>query len=466
MLFNSLNFLIFFPVVFLLYVNLPKSFRSLVLLLSSYFFYACWRIEYLPLIMFSTVVDYFVAIGIPDNSKRGKKALLSLSLISNFGLLFFFKYHNFFAREVNSVIDGLIPYHEFLLPVGISFYTFQTVSYTIDVYRGQLQPERNFIKFATFVSFFPQLVAGPIERASDLLSELNKDYVYDPHRFDTGLRLMLWGFFKKIVIADNLAKLVDIYYSQYESADYLSMLIGLTAFSFQIFCDFSGYSDIARGVARIFGINLMNNFNMPYLSGSIKEFWSRWHISLSTWFRDYVYIPLGGGRVSSILVYRNLFITFFISGIWHGANWTFMVWGTFHAVLLMIEKFLSTRLKPIESYWLQKLKILFTFILVTIGWIYFRSQNISQANLILLNFFGLNFDGTRSFLFADFKTALLLALGFLIVKIIIQLLREHNKLFHFNKLPRFVQYLSYLATMVIILLFGSIDSKEFIYFDF
>ncbi|CAN5908465.1 hypothetical protein BH23GEM7_BH23GEM7_20090 [soil metagenome] len=343
MLFNSLQFLFFFPVVVALYFATPHRFRWTLLLAASYYFYACWKPEYLLLIIASTLVDYGAALGMGAAATQARrKAFLALSLGSNLGLLFAFKYFNFFNESARALFDQFnlfygVPAFDVLLPVGISFYTFQTLSYTIDVYRGQREPERHLGIFALYVSFFPQLVAGPIERSTRLLPQFFEKHEFSADRVSSGLRLILWGFFKKIVIADRLAIYVNEVYGNPAGFDGPTLLLATYFFAFQIYCDFSAYSDIAIGAARVMGFELMQNFRRPYFARSIHEFWQRWHISLSTWFRDYVYIPLGGNRVPFWRWYVNLFAVFLVSGLWHGANWTFVVWGGLHGFYLVFS---------------------------------------------------------------------------------------------------------------------------------
>jgi len=342
MLFHSFRFLIFFPCVFFLYYLLPFRFRNYMLLAASYYFYMCWKPEFIVLILISTAIDYFCGLGIAKfrKSKRVSRALLSVSMCMNLGLLFFFKYMNFFGETLTAVCRSIsIPFSaptlDLILPVGISFYTFQTMSYTIDIYRGRMKPEQNFITFALYVSFFPQLVAGPIEKAANLLPQLRQSHPFSYDNATYGLKLMAWGFFKKLVIADRLAALLvdPVYQNTYHYYGGV-FLLSSAAFALQIYCDFSGYSDIARGCAKTMGIDLMVNFKAPYLSASIREFWQRWHISLTSWFREYVYIPLGGNRKGPWKKVLFVTITFFLSGLWHGAGWNFVVWGLLHAVYL------------------------------------------------------------------------------------------------------------------------------------
>ena len=398
MLFNSLEFLIFLPSVFLLYwFVFQKNIRvqNLLLLISSYIFYGWWDYRFLSLIFLSTVVDYFVGLKIYDsNNKKTKKSYLWITILFNLGLLGFFKYFNFF---IDSWIDllGAVGYEanstwtlNVILPVGISFYTFQTMSYSLDIYHGKLKPTKDFISFASFVSFFPQLVAGPIERASNLLPQILNERTFNYKQGIQGLRLIFYGMFKKVVIADSLAPTVDIIFKNYTTLSGGVLLLGLIYFSFQIYCDFSGYSDIAIGSSKLFGFELMSNFKFPYFSRDIGEFWRRWHISLSTWFRDYLYIPLGGSKEGKWLSIRNIFIIFIVSGVWHGANLTFIVWGMIHA-LLYIPLFLKgenrkyTISTVAQDTWLPSLKELFqivsTFFFTMIAWVFFRSESISSS---------------------------------------------------------------------------------------
>jgi alginate O-acetyltransferase complex protein AlgI len=341
-LFNSIEFLLFFPVVVAIYFATPQRYRWALLLAASYYFYASWKPEYLLLIIASTLVDY--GCGLRMGSIAGKarrKKWLLVSLTSNLGLLFAFKYFNFFNESARAVFDRFnifydVPAFDLLLPVGISFYTFQTLSYSIDVYRGRQRPERHLGIFALYVSFFPQLVAGPIERSTHLLPQFFQPHRFEYDRVTSGLRLVLWGFFKKVVVADRLALYVNAVYNDPSAHTGPTILLATYFFAFQIYCDFSGYSDIAIGTARVMGYDLMQNFRRPYFARSISEFWSRWHISLSTWFRDYLYIPLGGNRVPRWRWYVNLFAVFLISGLWHGANWTFVVWGALHGTYLIV----------------------------------------------------------------------------------------------------------------------------------
>ena len=349
MIFNSFQYMIFLPVVFLLHWLIPSRHRWILLLIASYYFYMSWNAKYVVLILFTTLVSYLAAILIEaTDSARKKKIILFGTLITCLGVLGVFKYFNFFAETLSNLFQAFsIPLHpvtlKLLLPVGISFYTFQTLSYVIDVYRGTIRAEHHFGIYATFVSFFPQLVAGPIERSGNLLHQIRDDREFDYFTAREGLRLMAWGYFKKIALADTLAVYADIIYNNVQANHGLALIIATLFFSIQIYCDFSGYSDIAIGSAKLFNIRLMENFRSPYLSCSVREFWSKWHISLSTWFRDYVYIPLGGNRVSKGRHKINLMITFLVSGLWHGANWTFVLWGGLHGFAQVLETTFSPR---------------------------------------------------------------------------------------------------------------------------
>jgi alginate O-acetyltransferase complex protein AlgI len=404
MLFNSLEFLIFLPTVFFLYwFVFQKNLRiqNSLLLISSYVFYGWWDYRFLSLILLSTVVDYFVGLMIHDsNDKKIRKFYLWISILFNLGLLGFFKYFNFF---IDSWIDllGVFGYEQkstwtlnVILPVGISFYTFQTMSYSLDIYYEKLKPTKDFISFASFVSFFPQLVAGPIERASNLLPQILTNRVFKYEQGVHGLRLILWGMFKKVVIADSLAPHVDTIFANYITLNGGVLFLGLIYFSFQIYCDFSGYSDIAIGISKLFGFELMSNFKFPYFSRDIGEFWRRWHISLSTWFRDYLYIPLGGSKEGKWLSLRNIFIIFIVSGFWHGANLTFIMWGFIHA-MLYVPLFLAGKNRRHlsntvdEKHRFPSLKELLqmstTFFSVMIAWTFFRSDSIYGGVIYLYN---------------------------------------------------------------------------------
>lgn len=407
MLFNSIDFAIFFPIFFFLYwfvFNKNIKTQNLLILIASYFFYGYWDWRFLFLIFFSTIVDFTLGKKISETSNfNRRKIFLSLSLIINLGFLGVFKYYNFFLDNFVRAFSFLgkdltIDRLNIILPVGISFYTFQTLSYTIDIFNKKIIPEKNFIHFASFVSFFPQLVAGPIERASNLLPQFSIKRIFTYEKASLGLRQVLWGCFKKIVIADNCAEYVNLIFNNYTDYNGSTLFIGAFLFSFQIYCDFSGYSDIAIGISKILGFELKQNFSFPYFSKGIVEFWRRWHISLSTWFRDYLYIPLGGSKGNKKQKVRNIFIIFIISGFWHGANWTFVFWGFANALLFIPTIFIKKRNIFIKTHkninfkcCVNLLNIISTFFLITILWIFFRSENINQAFYILNNIFSESF---------------------------------------------------------------------------
>lgn len=396
MLFNSIDFAIFLPVVFILYwfiTNKSLKLQNFLIVAASYLFYGWWDWRFLFLVFFSTVVDYLIGLGLSkEENKVKRKFLLWSSILVNLGLLGFFKYYNFFldnfitaftffGTEINANSLNII------LPVGISFYTFQTLSYTIDVYKRRLEPARDLIAFSAFVSFFPQLVAGPIERATNLLPQFYIKRTFHYSKAIDGLRQILWGLFKKIVIADNCAEYANMIFNNSDGYSGSTLVLGALFFTFQIYGDFSGYSDIAIGTSRLFGFDLMRNFAFPYFSRDIAEFWRRWHISLSTWFRDYLYIPLGGSQGGTLMKVRNTFIIFIVSGFWHGANWTFIVWGALNAIyflpLLLLKRNRNNLEIVAQGKYLPTIKEFFnmsiTFSLTVLAWIFFRAENISHA---------------------------------------------------------------------------------------
>ncbi len=396
MLFNSFRFLLFFPCVFFLYYALPFRFRKYMLLFASYYFYMCWKPEFIVLILLSTAIDYLCGLGIGKcrTNRRAAGAFLAVSLFMNLGLLFFFKYFNFFGETLTALcraasIPFSAPALNIILPVGISFYTFQTLSYTIDVYRGRLEPERDFVNFALFVSFFPQLVAGPIETAANLLPQLKQEHRFSYDNAAWGLKLMVWGFFKKLVIADRLAVLfVDPVYQNPGEYSGGAFLIATAAFAFQIYCDFGGYSDIARGCAKTMGIDLMVNFKAPYLfSASVSEYWKRNHISLTEWFHDYVYISLGGNRKGPWKKALFVTVTFFLSGLWHGAGWTFVTWGLLQALYLNVESLFRRKGKGKRPRPLSMLRglaaRLWTFGLCCFSLVFFRAGTMGEALYVI-----------------------------------------------------------------------------------
>ncbi len=405
MLFNSLSFLIFFPIVVLLYFVIPPKVRYIWLLLASYFFYMGWNAKYALLLLFSTVITYGAGLLLYKWRKESgrKKAVVAVGLIVNFGILFLFKYLDFVVDTIQSLgtkvgITIAEPSFSLLLPVGISFYIFQAVGYMVDIYREKLVPEKNFLKYALFVSYFPQLVAGPIERSTRLLPQLknlDKIKVWNLDKIRSGALVMLYGYLLKMVIADRAALLVDTvfhanYYSQYVG---FTALVGAVLFSIQIYCDFAGYTYIAIGASKVMGVELMNNFNTPYLATSIKDFWDRWHISLTSWFRDYLYFPLGGSRKGKLRKYVNIMIVFSVSGLWHGAAWHYVVWGMLHGALRVVEEITEklrvkvTALLQINTMALsyKAFRMVVTFLIVTIAWVFFRAESIGQALDLIKN---------------------------------------------------------------------------------
>lgn len=386
MLFNSLAFVVFFVIVFIVYWALPHKYRWALILVSSYYFYMCWNIKCVLLIFVTTLISYLAALAIEkkQDDKKAKKLILSLTAVVCLGVLAFYKYFNFISQSVIDVLNlfslNVSPLTlSILLPVGISFYTFQTLSYVIDVYRGDVEAERHFGKYAAFISFFPQLVAGPIERSSNLLPQIKKEQKFEYSKATYGLKIMAVGYFKKVIIADTLAKFVSKVYDAPSQYTGFALVLATVFFAIQIYCDFSGYSDIAVGVSKIIGIDLMTNFKSPYFAQSIKEFWSRWHISLSTWFKDYVYIPLGGNRVGRLRHYFNLILTFLVSGLWHGANWTFVVWGGIHGGVQVLENILFPQKYRSSKGVLSLFRMLMVFAFCCFAWIFFVSSSIGEA---------------------------------------------------------------------------------------
>jgi len=482
MFFNSLDFAIFLPIVFLLYwfvTNKNLKLQNFLIVVASYFFYGWWDWRFLSLIVFSTIVDYLVgrALQKQDNTKK-RKLLLWTSIMVNLGFLGFFKYYNFFLDNFVAAFsffgnDIQANSLNIILPVGISFYTFQTLSYTIDVYRRRLEPTKDFIAFAAFVSFFPQLVAGPIERATHLLPQFYTKRKFDYQLAILGMRQILWGLFKKIVIADNAAAIANEIFNN--SSDYSgsTLIVGALFFTFQIYGDFSGYSDIAIGTSRLFGFDLMKNFNFPYFSRDIAEFWRRWHISLSTWFRDYLYIPLGGSRGGTWMKVRNTFIIFIVSGFWHGANWTFIVWGALNAIyflpLLLLKKNRVNTGNIAQGKYLPSLKEFLnmgiTFVLTVFAWIFFRADSIGHAwdyltSIFTKSLFSVpNFSGTDSAI-----TTAILIVGFTIVE---WLGRESE--FAIEKLDiklsKPFRWAFYFAIILLMFIFTG-EEQQFIYFQF
>jgi len=480
MLFNSIDFAIFLPIVFFIYwfvTNHNLKLQNAILLLASYIFYGWWDWRFLSLLIFSTFIDYFIGIQLEkQNDKLKRKLLLSVSIVSNLGLLAFFKYYNFFLDnfvQAFTFMGGEISPRSLnvILPVGISFYTFQTLSYAIDIYRRKLEPTHDFIAFATFVTFFPQLVAGPIERATNLLPQFFKKRQLDYSAAVDGLRQVLWGLFKKIVIADNSAQFANQIFNN--SGDYSgsTLLLGAFFFAIQIYGDFSGYSDIAIGTARLFGFSLMRNFAFPYFSRDIAEFWRRWHISLSTWFRDYLYIPLGGSKGGTWMKVRNTFIIFLVSGFWHGANWTFIIWGALNAIYflpLLLSNKNRTNLDIVaEGKVFPSVKefsqILATFLLTLIAWIFFRAASVADAFTILGSIFS-----SSLFTVPEIPIRALLVLTLITVFMIIEWMGRENQYALENvsiTFSRPVRWAVYYSIVLMIFIFAG-QGQTFIYFQF
>ena len=477
MLFNSIEFAFFLPVVFITYwfvVNRNLRLQNAFLVLASYVFYGWWDWRFLFLIVFSSLVDYLVGIGLSRQDHHLKrKLLLMISILVNIGLLGFFKYYNFFTESFSEAFT-LFGRHfdvnrlKIILPVGISFYTFQTLSYSIDVYRKKMKATRDIISFFAFVSFFPQLVAGPIERATNLLPQFFKKRYFDKYKAIDGMRQILWGLFKKIVIADNCATYVNDVFANYTDYSGSTLTIGVILFAFQIYADFSGYSDIAIGTARLFGFNLMRNFAFPYFARDIAEFWRRWHISLTTWFRDYVYIPMGGSRVGTLKTIRNIFVIFIVSGFWHGANWTFLFWGALNAIYflpLLLRKKNRSHLDVVaRDRYLPSLKevlnMLFTFILTTLAWVFFRAENLHHAFNYLAGIFSFSFFSYPKGLPRYFTLSILL---FFIAEWF-QRDKQHAMQIESIKIA-IVRWGIYYSLVYLILLYGGKET-EFIYFQF
>lgn len=482
MLFNSLDFAVFLPIVFILYwFVFKKSLRlqNALIVVASYVFYGWWDWRFLSLILFSTLVDYFVgqALGKEEDSTK-RKVLLWVSIIVNLGFLGFFKYFNFFLENFQSAFS-LLGFEvggralSIVLPVGISFYTFQTLSYTIDVYKGKLKPSKDFVSFAAFVSFFPQLVAGPIERATHLLPQFYNTRTFNYAFAVNGCRQILWGFFKKLVIADNCAGFANQIFANSEGASGSTLFLGAVFFTFQIYGDFSGYSDIAIGTSRLFGFDLMKNFAFPYFSRDIAEFWRRWHISLSTWFRDYLYIPLGGSRGSKWHQVRNVFIIFLVSGFWHGANWTFILWGALNALYflpLLLLKMNRSNLEVVaEGKAMPSLKELFqigvTFALTVLAWVSFRAEDISHAWQVYSGIFDFSLFSVPNVINSSMMMSLLLITFFVIIEWAGRR-RSFAIEYLFESYPRWIRWSSYAFFLFLIGMFMQTNETPFIYFQF
>ncbi len=500
MLFNSYDFMLFFPIVIFIYFTVPKKIRYIWLLLCSYYFYMGWNPKYALLIAISTIITYFSGIlldklntSTPPNIAFKKKWVVAGSFITNIGILVFFKYFDFILQNLNSILDVLgiaainKPF-DIILPVGISFYTFQALSYTMDVYQGKITAERNIFRYALFVSFFPQLVAGPIERSKNLLKQIDNIenlHLWNYENITHGIILMLYGLFQKMVIADRAAIIVDNVYDCFWIYGSIELIFATILFGIQVYCDFSSYSLIAMGAAKVMGFNLMENFNTPYFSRSIKEFWRRWHISLSTWFRDYLYIPLGGNRYSKIQKYRNLLITFLISGLWHGANWSFIIWGGLHGIYQII----GDLIKPIKNYFNAFFHVktesfsykfgqmLITFVLVDFAWIFFRMNSLKNSiKFIYFMIIKWNpwvlFNQTLYTLGLDQKEMHILLIALCILLLIDFIRYKHNLLLDvfLETQCLWFKWGSIFFLFFFIIIYGiygpEFDSKQFIYFQF
>lgn len=477
MLFNSFQFLFFFIIVTSLYFIIPHKWRWFLLLISSCYFYMAFVPVYILILGFTIIIDYFAGILIEKQTGNKRKLLLIISLLANIGILAYFKYFNFLNKNLTYILSHLhhqnpVPFLKMLLPIGLSFHTFQAMSYTIEVYRGRQKAETHFGIYALYVMFYPQLVAGPIERPQNILHQFYEKHSFKYADVVDGLKLILWGFFKKLVIADRAALYVNAVYGYPRHHSGLTLFLGTVFFAFQIYCDFSGYSDMAIGIARIMGFKLMTNFNRPYFSRSISEFWRRWHISLSTWFADYLYIPLGGNRVTIPRWFFNLLFTFLISGLWHGANWTFVLWGMLNGVYLIVSIIIK---KPkdwlIRKSGLSNLKLLnrllqtfVTFLLILISWVFFRANDLSEAVYIARHV--LTFKGP---LWYNDSPEIIL---YPTIGIVLLILVEWNIEFHHKRLTIFenrgwlVKNLAYALVIILILMIGVFDGGQFIYFQF
>jgi D-alanyl-lipoteichoic acid acyltransferase DltB (MBOAT superfamily) len=477
MLFNSLTFIVFFIIVYTLYIGFHKRLKiqNFLLLVASYIFYGYWDWRFLILIWISTLTDYIIgrALGKTDiapSNRSKRKILLAISIIVNLSLLGFFKYFNFFVDSFANLLQlfGLEADPialSIVLPVGISFYTFQTMSYTIDIYRNRMRPTNNLLNFAVFVAFFPQLVAGPIERAKNLLPQIEKRRIFIVDQITVGIYLILWGYFKKVVIADNVSSIANQVFNNYPEYAGLDIILGVVAFAIQIYGDFSGYSDIARGISRLMGFELMVNFRLPYFAIDPSDFWNRWHISLSTWLRDYLYIPLGGNRKGTLNTYRNLFLTMLLGGLWHGAAWNFVIWGGYHGVLLILYRLFDR--KPAHedpwrgdfSYVVVIAKMAVMFVLTMIGWLIFRSTSVEQIRYMLTSVSLVPSSDSMTFI----TELLFFGLPLFIIQLYQYIKRDLLIVPKFRTLLRLTLYG---LSLVWIILFGAREATEFIYFQF
>ena len=471
MLFNTWAFAYFFILLLPVYWVLPHRPRNLLLLAASYYFYSRWDYRFLGLLIISTLMDYFCGLAVDRiENPRKRKLFVALSMVLNLGMLGYFKYFDFFASSLQVALQsaGLhVSLHllDVTLPIGISFYTFQSMSYVIDIYRREIKPTKNLVDFAAFVSFFPHLVAGPIMRPTTLLPQIETPRKFDIQQFYQGVYLICWGLTKKVVVADNLAKIVDNLFGRWQTIDGGLALLAVYAFAFQIYCDFSGYTDAARGISKCLGFELSLNFNLPYFATSPKDFWSRWHISLSTWLRDYLYIPLGGGRGSKWFVYRNLMLTMIIGGLWHGAAWTFILWGFYQGMILIAHRMLEPWLKryqpanPVERSCWTALRIFVTFHLVCLGWLFFRAKSIAQVQGML----------SAIVLHPAIPAAAFLVPVALVVLplLLIQFLQYHaDDLSIIERTPWYVRSVFYKVLFYAFVLAGEHGGGKFIYFQF
>ena len=479
MLFNSLSFLIFFPVVTILYFILPYRLRILMLLLASCFFYMFFKPVYILILLFTIVIDYYAGILIENADGPRRKLYLSWSIFANIGVLAIFKYYNFINENITGLLTNFgmsnpIPFLKILLPIGLSFHTFQAMSYTIEVYRRKQKAERQFITYALYVMYYPQLVAGPIERPQNVLHQFYEKHDFNYERTISGLKQMLWGFFKKMVVADRLAMFADVVFNDPTHYHGMPVIWSILFFTFQIYCDFSGYSDIALGASRIMGIELMVNFKLPYIATSIKDFWSRWHISLSTWFRDYLYISIGGNRVSRPRWYLNLLTVFVVSGLWHGANWTFVVWGALHGFYQIFGHLTATIQAQVRilfgkaSVLFTLLEWLCTMLLVAFAWIFFRAHSMTDAFTVIHNallikgsgLFGIPIFST----FFNISCVLSMLVMFGIELIFIK--GWHLRFFPMERKNMLPDVFYCLALVLSIYIFGIFEEQSFIYFQF
>jgi len=463
MLFDSLQFILFYIVVTILYFSIRHRGRIWLLLLASCYFYLVFKPVYILILLVTVVVDYFAGIWIANSEGRKRKWFLVLSLIANIGFLAFFKYWNFFNDNLTHLLSlfGMVnhlPDYRLELPIGLSFHTFQAMSYTIEVYRRKQKPEKDFIIYSLYVMFYPQLVAGPIERPQNMLPQFHTFFRFNWENMKSGLMLMLWGLFKKVVISNRLAEMVDYCFDNPAEHPGLTLLVASVFYSFQIYCDFSGYSDIAIGAGRTMGFTLMKNFDVPYLSKSIGEFWRRWHISLSTWFKDYLYIPLGGSREGEWKLYRNLAIVFLVSGLWHGAAWTFIIWGGLHAVFQILAR-MRDRYLPFRVPKNDVLSVIFTFVLVTLAWVFFRAKGLYNAKVILGKLLTFDFFSGYSMPYSvnEFIFCWLLIATLFLKDIFATETSVKNT-------PVF--YLKFAGLAVLCYFFGVFSGDQFIYFQF